>query len=109
MESATAQIYLQLGKKMFKEKIEVPRATLDVLRYEKDGLRFFEFDATRCQPPEPMVNTMVCLSLLENENDRLLGKFFHEPTPLYDKVSDKFVHTAKELESGDFDIIFQLK
>ncbi|MFT5660728.1 MAG: hypothetical protein ACI9TV_001370 [Sulfurimonas sp.] len=94
---------------MQKIKIEVPRATLDIYSYEKDELRFFEFDATRCQPPEPMVNTMLCLGLIENENDRLLGKFFHEPAPLYDKVADKFTHSATELESGDFEIIFQLK
>jgi len=93
---------------MFKEKIEVPRATLDIFKYEKDGLIFYEFDATRCQPPEPMSNTMVCLSLIESEKDRLLGKFFHEPTPLYDKVGAKFSHEAKELESGDFEIIFKL-
>ena len=94
---------------MFKEKIEVPRATLDIYTYEKDGLRFFEFDATKCEPPEPMVNTMVCLSLIENKNDRLLGKFFHEPAPLYDKVGNKFSHSATELESGDFEITFALK
>ena len=94
---------------MKKIKIEIPRATLDVYTYEKDELRFFEFDATRCEPPEPMVNTIVCLSLIENKNDRLLGKFFHEPAPLYDKVGDKFSHTAVELENGDFEIIFALK
>jgi len=94
---------------MFKQKIEVPRATLDIFKYEEDGLTFYEFDATQCQPPEPMVNTMVCLSLLESENDRLKGKFFHEPTPLYDKTSSHFTHEAIELESGDFDIIFKKK
>ena len=94
---------------MFKEKIEVPRATLDIFTYEQDGMRFYEFDATRCEPPEPMVNAMLCLGLLKNKNDKLLGKFFHEPTPLYDKISDKFTYTSKELDSGDFDIIFELK
>ncbi|MDB2562444.1 DUF2249 domain-containing protein [Sulfurimonas sp.] len=94
---------------MKKNKIEVPRATLDIFTYEQEGLRFFEFDATACQPPEPMVNTMVCLGLLENKNDRLLGKFFHEPTPLYDKVSDKFTYQATEVEGGDFEILFALK
>lgn len=93
---------------MNKEKIEVPRATLDIFKYEKDGLQFFEFDATQCQPPEPMVNTMHCLSLLKTDKDRLLGKFFHEPTPLYDKVAAKFSYEAKELDSGDFEITFKL-
>ena len=93
---------------MQKEKIIVPRATLDIFKYEEDGLICYEFDATLCQPPEPMVNAMVCLSLLQNENDRLVGYFFHEPSPLYDKISSHFSHEATELKSGDFKIIFKL-
>ena len=94
---------------MNKEKIIVPRATLDIYKYEEDGLTCYEFDATLCQPPEPMINAMVCLALLKSENDRLIGYFFHEPNPLYDKISQQFSHTALELDSGDFRIIFKLK
>jgi len=91
-----------------KEKITVPRATLDIFKYEEEGLTFYEFDATLCQPPEPMVNAMVCLALLTSQTDRLVGYFFHEPAPLYDKISSHFSHEATELESGDFKIVFQL-
>ena len=93
---------------MQKEKIIVPRATLDIFKYEENDLTFYEFDATLCQPPEPMINAMVCLSLLTSEKDRLVGYFFHEPAPLYDKISSKYTHEATELESGDFKIVFQL-
>ena len=93
---------------MNKEKIVVPRATLDIFKYEEDGLTYYEFDATLCQPPEPMINAMVCLALLKSEKDRLLGYFFHEPNPLYDKISSQYIHEATELESGDFRIIFKL-
>ena len=94
---------------MKKEKIIVPRATLDILKYEEDGSTCYEFDATLCQPPEPMVNAMVCLALLKSKNDKLIGYFFHEPAPLYDKISSYFTHDATELESGDFRIVFKLK
>jgi hypothetical protein len=56
-----------------------------------------------------MVNAMHGLKLLKSESDRLVGIFFHEPTPLYDKVSQHFTHSATELESGDFKIVFKLK
>lgn len=95
---------------MNKEKIVVPRASLDIFKYEEKGLTCYEFDATLCQPPEPMVNAIVCLStLLKNENDRVVGFFFHEPNPLYDRISDEFLYEATELDSGDFRIIFKRK
>ena len=92
---------------MQKELIKLPRATLDFYRYERDGLLFYEFDATASQPPEPMVNTIVGLNALQNEQDRLVGIFFHEPIPLYERLGSKIIHEATELESGDFRIVFK--
>ena len=93
---------------MSKERIAVPMTTLDFFKYEKDGLVFYEFNATECSPPEPMVNAMHGLNLLKSRDDRLVGTFFHEPTPLYTKLSSYFSYEATELESGDFKIVFQL-
>ena len=92
---------------MYKQKVEIPLATLDIFKYQEDGLTYYEFDATHCQPPEPMVNAMVCLGVLKDENDRLAATFFHEPTPLYNKISGSFSYEATELESGDFRIVFK--
>ena len=93
---------------MNKELITVPRTTLDIYKFEEDGLTCYEFDATECQPPEPMVNSIICLSLLKNENDRLVVTFFHEPTPLYDRVSAKYSYKSIELDSGDVRVVFKL-
>jgi len=95
--------------KLFKQKVEIPRTTLDIFRYEEDGLTYYEFDATSCQPPEPLVNAMICLAALKDDKERLVATFFHEPTPLYDKISSKFSYEATELESGDFKIVFKKK
>jgi hypothetical protein len=89
-----------------KELVTVPRATLDFYKYEADGLVYYEFDATECSPPEPMVNAIVGLKMLENKNERLVGIFFHEPFPLYEKIPSTFEHQATELESGDFRVVF---
>ena len=94
---------------MFKEKIEVPRATLEFFKYKEDGITYYEFNATKCSPPEPLVNAICGLNMLKDENDRLVGVFFHEPTPLYDRVGDKYLHEATELENGDFKIVFKLQ
>ncbi len=95
------------GSILNKKLVEVPGTTLSFYTYEESGLRFFEFDATECNPPEPMVNTMRGLSLLESENDRLVGLFFHEPFPLYSRIPLTFTHEATELENGDFRVVFK--
>ncbi len=92
---------------MNKKLVEVPGTTLPFYSYEDNGLRFFEFDATECQAPEPMVNAIRGLSLLKSEKDRLVGRFFHEPFPLYERIPFTITHEATELESGDFKIVFK--
>lgn len=92
---------------MKKEQIEVPLATLEFYKYKENGLVYYEFDARECTPPEPMVNAMYGLKMLQNENERLVGIFFHEPFPLYQKTSANFEHESRELESGDYQVIFK--
>ncbi len=94
---------------MSKKLVEVPGATLPFYTYEEDGLTFFEFDATECSPPEPMVNTMRGLGLLKSENDRLIGLFFHEPFPLYERIPFTIAHEATELKNGDFKVSFKIQ
>jgi len=94
---------------MNKEKIDLPRATLGFYKYEEDGLTYYKYDATGCQPPEPMVNTMLGLSLLQGKDDRLVGTFFHEPFPLYDRIPLTISHEAKELDSGDIEVTFKIE
>ncbi len=92
---------------MDKQKVEIPGATIDFFKYEENGLTYYEFNATQCSPPEPMVNAMNGLRMLQNKDERLVGIFFHEPVPLYNRLGDQFSHEAIALESGDYKIIFK--
>lgn len=92
---------------MHKEKIEILGATIDFFKYKENGLTYYEFNATQCSAPEPMVNAMSGLRMLQSKDDRLVGIFFHEPIPLYNRLGDHFIHEAIALENGDFKIIFQ--
>lgn len=96
-------------EKMKKELLQVPRATLDIYKSSDNGITIYEFDATECSPPEPMVNTIVALQLLKNENDSLVVTYFHQPTPLFQRVELKFSYICKELENGDVEVTFQKK
>lgn len=93
---------------MNKKLIEVPRTTLEFYKYEENGLTYYEFNATRCQPPEPMVNTMLAMSLLKSSTDRVVGIYFHEPFPLYERLPASIQKEAKELDNGDFRVEFKM-
>jgi len=92
---------------MKKEKVDIPLTTLDFFRYEEEGFIVYEFDARECTPPEPMVNTINALKLITADNIKVIGTYFHEPFPLYERISTEFSHIAKELPSGDFQVTFQ--
>jgi uncharacterized protein (DUF2249 family) len=92
-----------------KIKVEIPMTTLEFLKYEENGLTYYEFDATQCQPPEPMVNTIHGLKQIKSNEERLVGIFFHEPTPLYTKIEEFFEYNAVELDNGDFRLEFKRK
>jgi len=92
---------------MDKELVVVPRATLDIYNYKIDDLNIYEFNATECSPPEPMVNTILVLEMLKNDNDRLVVIFFHEPFPLYERLAKTFSYESKELQSGDVKVTFK--
>ena len=92
---------------LHKELVKIPRTTLDFYRYEEDGLIFYEFDATQSCAPEPMVNAMVALEMIKDENQRLVGTFFHEPMPLLSRISSVFSYESTELANGDFRIVFK--
>jgi len=92
-----------------KELVQIPFATLAFYKYEENGLIIYEFDATECQPPEPMVNAINALKMLKSKKERVIGLFFHEPNPLYARILDSISYDAQELENGDFKIIFRLK
>jgi len=94
---------------MQKELLKVPRATLDIYKYSENDQTIYEFDATECTPPEPMVNTIVVLQLLKHENDCLIVNYFHEPTPLFERIKSKFTYITQELENGDIRVTFQKK
>jgi len=90
------------------ELVEVPKATLPFYKYEKDGLVYYEFDATQCTTPEPMVNAMAGLQMLRDKNDRLVGLFFHKPIPLLGRVEGYFAYDVEETKEGDVRITFRI-
>ena len=92
---------------MSRELVEVPRATLVFHKYEEDGLTYYEFNATQCQPPEPMVNAMVGLQNLK-DNEKLVMVNHKAPMGLFPKIENDFDFEVEELD-GVFKITFSKK
>ena len=94
---------------MDKEPFSVTGATLAFYRYEADGLVYYEFDATECEPPEPMVNALRGLQLLDTSDKRLLMINMQEPEGLYLRIADAFAWEVSPRENGDVEIVFRRK
>ncbi len=57
---------------MKKEQIEVAGATVDFFTYKMGETQYFEFDTSKCGPPEPMVNAMAGLKLIDSPSKKLV-------------------------------------
>ncbi len=55
-----------------KTEIEVAGATVPFFTYKMGETQYYEFDTSKCGPPDPMVNAMSGLKLVTDANKRLI-------------------------------------
>ncbi len=94
---------------MSKKQIEVTGASEPFFTYEKDGITYYEFDSSECVPPEPMVNAMSGLQLLDAQNKRLVMINMKKPMGLLAKIEADFFWEVQELEDGKVKLTFSKK
>ncbi|WP_029520727.1 DUF2249 domain-containing protein [Persephonella sp. IF05-L8] len=92
-----------------KKEIQVEGATVPVYQYEENGIIYYEFDTSKLGPPEPMVNALAVLSLIDSPNKRAVMINHKKPMGLFEKIEGKFDYEVEELEDGRYKIIFKLK
>ena len=92
-----------------KEKIEVAGATVDFYKYIQDGIEYYEFDTSRCGPPEPMVNAMAGLKLIDSPNKKLVMINHKKPMGLLDKIGENFNIEDEKMNDGRVKLIFSYK
>jgi len=83
-----------------KEPIEVMGATVPFFTYQDGETQVFEFDTSKCGPPDPMVNAMSGLNLIDAPNKRLDMINHKKPMGLLNKVGDNFNITDEEYGDG---------
>lgn len=90
------------------EKIEVLGSTVDFFKSIENGLTTYQFDTSKCGPPDPMVNAMAGLQLLDN-NSQLVMINHQSPGGLYPKIEAEFDYDISSTEDGEIKIIFTRK
>lgn len=90
------------------KKIEVEGATVDFFEEIIDGLVTYSFDTSRCGPPDPMVNAMAGLQLLD-ENSQLVMVNHKSPGGLFPKIENDFEYTEETTEDDKAKITFRKK
>lgn len=71
------------------EKIEIKGSTVDFFKTVENGLTTYQFDTSRCGPPEPMINAMLGLQLLD-DNSQLIMINHKPPMGLFPKVEANY-------------------
>ncbi|QKF82135.1 hypothetical protein [Halarcobacter ebronensis] len=90
------------------EKIEVMHSTVDFYKEIKDSLTIYQFDTSMCGPPEPMVNAMIGLQLLD-KNSQLIMINHQSPSGLFPKIEQDFNFIEERTKEGKVKITFTLK
>lgn len=90
------------------EKIEVLGSTVDFYKFVENGLTSYQFDTSKCGPPEPMVNAMAGLEILD-EKSQLIMINHKTPAMLLPKIEKDFNYKIENLEDGRVKVVFTKK
>jgi len=91
------------------KKIEVNGATVDFFELAKDGVSTYYFDSSKCGPPDPMVNAMAGLKLLDAPNKKVVMINHKSPGGLIAKIGENYDIDEQKLEDGRVKLTFSYK
>ena len=89
-----------------KEALEVMGATVPFFTYTVEDTQYFEFDTSKCGPPDPMVNAMAGLKLIDSANKKLVMINHKFLGGLMGKIGENYTHEKEEMRDGNVKIIF---
>ena len=89
-----------------KTELEVMGATVPFFTYTVEDTQYFEFDTSKCGPPDPMVNAMAGLKLIDASNKKLVMINHKFPGGLIGKIGENYAHEKEEMADGNVKIVF---
>jgi hypothetical protein len=92
-----------------KNPVEIPGATVPFFTYQEGETQVYEFDTSRTGPPEPMVNAMSGLKMIDDASKKLVMFNHKMPAGLFDKIGENFNIVEEMLEDGRAKVTFTYK
>jgi hypothetical protein len=92
-----------------KTEIEVAGATVPFFTYKMGETQYYEFDTSKCGPPDPMVNAMSGLKLVTDANKRLIMINHKKPMGLLDRIGQNYNIDVENLPDGRVKLTFSHK
>ncbi len=92
-----------------KEAIEIMGATVPFFTYTEGEDQVFEFDTSKCGPPDPMVNAMAGLKHIDGLNKKLVMINHKSPGGLIAKIGENYNVDEQKLDDGRVKLIFSYK
>ena len=92
-----------------KKEIDVAGATVPFYEYTIGETQYYEFDTSKCGPPEPMVNAMSGLKLIDNAHKKVVMINHKKPMGLLDKIGENYDIDTEKMEDGRIKLIFSYK
>jgi hypothetical protein len=92
-----------------KEEIEVEGATVPFFTYTTEETQYIEFDTSKCGPPDPMVNAMAGLKLLDAPNKKVVMINHKSPGGLLAKIGENYNIEEEALDDGRVKLVFSYK
>jgi hypothetical protein len=92
-----------------KQPIEVEGATVPFFTYTLGEDQIFEFDTSKCGPPEPMVNAMAGLKYIDGPHKKLAMINHKKPMGLLDKIGENYDIATEDMDDGRVKLIFSYR
>ncbi len=92
-----------------KEPIEIEGATVPFFTYNDGETQVYEFDTSKCGPPDPMVNAMSGLAKVVSPKQKLVMFNHKKPMGLLNKIGENFNIADEEMPDGRVKITFTYK
>ena len=94
---------------ILKEALEVVGATVPFFTYKEGEDQIIEFDTSKCGPPEPMVNAMAGLKLLDASNKKVVMINHKSPGGLLAKIGENYDIAEEAIDGGLVKLTFSYK
>jgi len=90
-------------------KITVDGSTVDFYTYKKENSTYYQFDTSMTGPPEPMVNAMAGLNLIDGPDKKLVMINHKSPGGLLAKIGENYNIEEEPLDGGKVCLTFTYK